>query len=85
MSHGTMEDLMLIRGNGKNWSAKECADLLCRAVEIYLEKRWKVWLDDGQEPKKQRVEKTSETVVEESSSEEDPESDSDSEDIDIVW
>ena len=84
MSHGTMEDLMLIRGNDKNWSAKERADLLCRAVEIYLEKRRKVRLDDGQEPKKQRVEKTSETVVEESSSEEDSESDSDSEDIDIV-
>ena len=76
---------MVIRGNDKNWSTKERADLLSRAVEIYLEKRRKVRVDDGQETKRQKLDKTSEIVVEESSSDdENSQSDSDFEDIDIV-
>lgn len=68
-----------------NWSTKERADLLSRAVEIYLEKRRKVRVDDGQEPKRQKLDKTSEIVVDESSSDdENSQNDSDFEDIDIV-
>ena len=45
MSHTTMEDLMLIKGNDKVWSTGERNEILFRAVQIYMEKQQKTRLD----------------------------------------
>lgn len=39
MSHSTLENLIIIKGNDRNWSQKEREEILSRAVSIYLKKR----------------------------------------------
>ena len=41
MKHRRMESIMIISGNGKNWSAVEREGIIKRPVEIYLAKRRK--------------------------------------------
>ena len=47
MTHETMENLMIVKGNDKVWTEKEKKDILARSVDIYLEKRRKTKLSSA--------------------------------------
>ena len=46
MSHGTMEDLLLIKGNNSLWSEKDRQDILETALDHYMTKHRKLQVDD---------------------------------------
>ena len=46
-NHETMEDLMLMNWNNKNWGCQEREDIIERALEIYMSKR-RIGLTEGQ-------------------------------------
>ena len=54
MKHTRMEQLLVIRGNDKNWSQEEREAILVRSVDIYLEKRRKKILTAASEPQAKR-------------------------------
>ena len=79
-SHDMIDDLMVIKGNNKNWSEKERQEIIDKALAIYLSKS-----------RKRKIDEVSKSIVELSSSsseEEETESESDGEmgcsDEDIV-
>ena len=60
----TMDDLMLVKCNNKNWGCQEREDIIERAPEIYMSKR-RIGLTEGQPDKKRgRVEALFEDVSE---------------------
>ena len=64
LHHETMEDLMLIKCNNKNWGCQEREDIIERAFEIYMSKR-RIGLTEGQpDMKRGRVEALFEEVSE---------------------
>ena len=66
-----IDDLMVIKGNNKNWSEKESQEIIDRALAIYLSKS-----------RKHKIDEVSKSIVELSSSsseEEETESESDGE------
>ena len=64
LHHETMEDLMLIKCNNKNWGCQEREDIIERALEICMSKR-RIGLTEGQpEVKRGRVKSLFEEVSE---------------------
>ena len=47
MQHDTIEDCLLIAGNNSNWSEQEQEEILNKAVQKYLQKKWKAKIVDA--------------------------------------
>ena len=63
LHHETMEDLMLLKCNDKNWGCQEREDIIDRALEIFRSKR-RIGLTEGQpEVKRRRVEALFEHIL----------------------
>ena len=47
MRHDTLEDCFLVAGDNSNWSDQEKEDILNKAAEKYLKKKWKTRIADA--------------------------------------